>query len=503
LRAQKLGASSEVLAAVRYGTLGYIIEGLSADLVFSYWDYQTRLAHRFGNGGKLTLTVLGVSDRAGEEGDPTTDEDDSILSVGFHKLDLRYRQGLGDSAWFQTGLQLGHEFFTPPEDEDIDEMASGRADQQNLRLYGEVGYVPGEAAELSAGADVLVQDFGLTLDDDVDIFLGNADYGVTLGVWTAAEIRPGGVLRGLLVNPSVRIDHYRYEAEASSARETAVNPRLAAAYDLTSRVVLKGSAGLYSGPTRFSFVEPPIVFGPIPGYEGPGLYNGLSRTWQLQAGVEVKLPGDFELAATAFHHDSFMPIDFSLIDRRIGPDLTPCDGLNIAEVSVLDVDGATTGAEFLLRRRLGSSVYGWLSYALSRSDRQIPGVGAIPFDFDQTHVFNAVLSWEVGRNWTLGGVLHINSGRPYTPNIIDRCGTFFEGRPGAYNSARFPNYWRLDVRIQKREVFDTWFFDFYIDFFNAAFQWEILDYEVDPFTGVEEAEELPLFVPMIGIRGEF
>jgi len=58
-------------------------------------------------------------------------------------------------------------------------------------------------------------------------------------------------------------------------------------------------------------------------------------------------------------------------------------------------------------------------------------------------------------------------------------------------------------RVQKREVFKTWFFDFYIDFFNAAFQWETVGYEFDPVTGQEVPETLPLFVPMLGIRGEF
>ncbi len=158
----------------------------------------------------------------------------------------------------------------------------------------------------------------------------------------------------------------------------------------------------------------------------------------------------------------------------------------------------------MLRRRLGDAVFGWLSYALSRSQRTVSGGKTIPFDFDQRHVFNAVLSWEVGRNWTLGGVLHLNSGNPYTPMTVDRCaGGFYEGRRGEPNSARLPGYWRLDLRVQKREVFDTWFFDFYIDFFNAAFQWETVGYDVNAETGALEPQTVPLFVPMIGIRGQF
>jgi hypothetical protein len=161
-----------------------------------------------------------------------------------------------------------------------------------------------------------------------------------------------------------------------------------------------------------------------------------------------------------------------------------------------------------LRRRLGHAFFGWVSYSMSRSERTLPGVGTLPFDFDQTHVLNTVLSWDVGRNWTVGGVLHVNTGRPYTPLVRDRCTdesgvSYFDGRRGEPNAARFPLYWRIDARIQKREVFETWYFDFYVDLFNASFNWETIGYTIHPETGAQQAEIIPLFIPMIGVRGEF
>lgn len=225
--------------------------------------------------------------------------------------------------------------------------------------------------------------------------------------------------------------------------------------------------------------------------------------------METRLPGGFELNLTGFYHDLFQAIDFSLLDKPLIADSTPCDGADLAPVPVpQDVDGKSYGAELLLRRRLGQAVFGWVSYAVSRSERTVPGVGTLPFDFDQTHVLNTVLSWEVGRNWTVGGVLHVNTGRPYTPLVIDRCqnqaGTnYYDARLGEPNAARFPFYWRIDARVQKREVFDTWYFDFYIDLFNASFNWEVIDYTIDYDTGGPKAEALPLFLPMIGVRGEF
>lgn len=499
LRSQKVGESSEFLAAARYGTLGYIIEGLAANTIFRYWDYQARVAHRFDNGGKLTLTLLGASDAAGET---RSDGSEEVLRVGFHKADLRYRQAIGRS-WFQGGVELGHEFFDPPTDED-DPVDEGKADLQSVKSYLQGGFVASDDLEVKAGGDVLFQDFGLTLFEDVDDYIfGNPDHGVTLGGWTAAEWQLGPVL----LNPSLRIDHYRYhETEGNTARETSVNPRMAASYEVTPRVKLKGSVGKYSGPSRFSFAEPPIVFGPIPAYEGPGLFNGLTETWQYQAGIETRLPGDFELTVTGFYHDSFMPIDFSLIDRVLVSDPRPCDNRDPAVTSTLalDVHGRSYGAEVLLRRRLGNSAYGWLSYSASRAERDVAVAGTIPFDFDQTHVLDAVVSWEVGRNWTLGGVFHFNTGRPYTPRRFERCPSgSTDAVLGEPNSARFPSYWRIDVRIQKREVFDTWFFDFYIDFFNAAFRFETIEYTYDTFLVEKVPETLPLFVPMIGVRGEF
>ncbi len=495
-RAQKFGPGNkgEMVAAARYGTLGYIVEGLASNTVFRYWDYQARVGYWLPTGGKLTFTVLGAADAAGEL-DPDTGEED-VLSLGFHTADLRYRHGFGN-AWAVGGVQLSHEFIEPPDEDDGDDDFGG-SDMQSVRPYAEVGWAAARGLELRAGGDILYQDFGLTLGEDEDVFTSPADTGATFGGWASLEWTLGDVL----LHPSVRIDHYRYDGVRED-RETAVDPRLSASYQATTDVAVKAAAGVHSGPARLSFVEPPIVFGPVPAFEGLGLMRGLSRTYQVQAGVEVDLPRDFEVSATGFYHDIHSGIDFSVIDEPATADTTPCNGDDGDTLDPFDIDGASYGAELLLRRRLGHAVYGWTSYALSNSSRTISGRD-VPFDFDQRHVLNTVVSWEVGRNWTLGGVFHFNTGNPYTPEVADRCpGGFFEPRRGATNSARLPSYWRVDLRVQKREVFDTWFFDFYIDLFNALFQWETVGYDIDPDTGQPEAEEVPLFVPIIGIRGEF
>ena len=499
-RAQPIGDDSEVVAAVRYGTLGLIVEGLAANIVFRYWDYQLRAAHRFDTGGQLTLTLLGAGDVAGEL-DEMGNED--VLRTGFHRADLRFRQAVGD-GWFTVGTQVGNEWFVPGSSDGTGEVA-GDARENMVRPYAEVGVELGEHTQLRGGGDILVQDFS-------DVSLGDLrlgvmpDSGLTLGAWLVLDL----AWRKLTVTPSFRVDHYRFETGFGMLEHTSYDPRLSAAYAIHDRITLKAAAGVYHGPPRLSVVEPPIVFGPVPALGGIGAVYGLNRSLQTSAGVETELPWDLEASVTGFFHDNEHAVDFAILGQSIVAPEDPCAG-PASRAPTVSTTGETVGGELLLRRRLGNQFFGWVAYTASRSRRQIPGVGEFPFDFDQTHVLNVVGSWDVGRNWTLGAVFHASTGRPRTPQNQVRCPggpgvpDFPELVQGRYNSARFPNYWRVDFRMQKREVYPTWYFDFYIDVFNVLFQWETVeyDYNFDGQSYQEEPVDLPLFLPSIGVRGEF
>jgi hypothetical protein len=81
----------------------------------------------------------------------------------------------------------------------------------------------------------------------------------------------------------------------------------------------------------------------------------------------------------------------------------------------------------------------------------------------------------------------------------------------ARNSDRLPSFWRVDARIEKREAFDTWYLDFYVDWLNISLQREITDYTwletMDPVTGqvvVKKHGNGPLLtIPTMGLRAEF
>jgi hypothetical protein len=67
----------------------------------------------------------------------------------------------------------------------------------------------------------------------------------------------------------------------------------------------------------------------------------------------------------------------------------------------------------------------------------------VPSNFDRTHVFNSAFAFDFGRGWHAGLRFTYYTGLPYTQTV--------EGFPiPPFNGYRLPDFWRLDVRLEKR-----------------------------------------------------
>ena len=483
----------QTLAAGRWGTLGLIVEGLASDVIFRYWDYQTKTFWSPAEGDRVEILAFGAGNKVGEEL-PGGGED--VVVIDFHRLLLRERHTL-KAGWVQIEAEYGREGFSaPPEEEEAEEdSVTARYTYGGLRAMASVTMRPD--LELRWGAEGYLQDFDFAPDTDEFSFPTD---GVTVGGYVEAEWSPGD----WTMIPGVRVDHYRYGID-SGPRQTGVDPRLAMGYQATEWLTAKASAGVYHGPPRVTLAAGPVVIGPVPGMVGVGLERGLTRSMQVAGGVEAELPWGFQAVVQAYDSVLRTGLDFSLIGENLGTQCGADEGGDPDEDDdePLASKGRSYGLEFVLRRQLGGSVFGWATYSLSRSERKAEGYGTMPFMFDQTHVVNAVASWEVGRHWTLGAAYHFHTGRPYTAEYLDPSGLYSsETCRGKPFSKRLPDFWKLDVRIQKREVFETWYFDFYIDVLNVTFNRETVNYSVDE-QGNQVVDQALFFVPMLGLRAVF
>ncbi|WP_295713550.1 TonB-dependent receptor [Mucilaginibacter sp.] len=129
------------------------------------------------------------------------------------------------------------------------------------------------------------------------------------------------------------------------------------------------------------------------------------------------------------------------------------DGANLignenVEADLLFGKGRAYGWENFLKKKTGK-LTGWISYALSKSERQIAGINNGNWynaSQDQTHHLSIVSMYQASKKWTLSASFVYSTGNPITyPN-----GKFtVDGAPvytyGDRNASRQPAYNRLDL----------------------------------------------------------
>jgi hypothetical protein len=129
-----------------------------------------------------------------------------------------------------------------------------------------------------------------------------------------------------------------------------------------------------------------------------------------------------------------------------------------------------------------------------------------PFSFDQTHILNLAGTYQLPRGWEVGMRWRLISGNPVTPIVgagFDSDADEYQGVPGTSNSDRLPTFHQLDLRVDKRWVYDDWILGAYLSLNNATNSQNVegQSYNFD-FTESSATTGLPLF-PIFGVKAEF
>lgn len=296
----------------------------------------------------------------------------------------------------------------------------------------------------------------------------------------------------LFLVPGLRLDYFGLVDQWS------FDPRIVGRYELAENLTVKAGVGVvYQAPL------PQQVFRP---FGNPNL--GLQRAIQYSAGTEFRLPEglgvlsrlNFDL--TLFYKDLQ---DFIGPSRRLGPDGLP-------EILANDAIGRVYGFEAFIEHKFSDNFRGWISYTLSRAERRDdPDQSFRLFDFDQTHIFNTVLSYYLPENWEVGLRWRVISGNPFTPSQSVLTGQSFyledidsyQNVPGAVNSQRLPLFHQLDLRIEKGWIYDFFTLRAFLSILNTYNRpnQEGFSRNFD-FTQEDQVSGLPIF-PNLGVRVEF
>ena len=477
-----------VTAAARYGYPGWLLSLATNQASLSYWDYQFRVDGGNKRNG-WTVFAFGARDELDQPAPGSSPSDPNpplapSLVLGFHRLDLRYHQTVGDLE--TTYRVVGGYDRTYSMGTDFTVWSVNPSIRSRLALNKQLDLsagLEGEARDLVQGGNQTMGGSALTA------ITGQLSTAYTGGAYLEGIWRPTS---DWLIRPGVREDIYHDK----TATKPAFDPRLTVRYKLGHRdlpdvrpdsddsaIWLKSAVGIYHQPPRF------VV--PLPGLDEMPLKYGLLRAIQTSFGAEIPLEHRFQFSTEAFFNYMDPTIfDLSVNAATVGTgansSLLPTTIINMPDRGQDIINRLTTpqtgrayGLEVLLRRQAKSGVFGWISYTLSRSERYKDGSWA-PYDFDRTHLFNLVMGLPLRRNWDIGVRVQYQSGLPATTTM-------------GYNTARADGYVRFDVRVDKRAVWKKWLLDFYVDITNVA----LLPEEVTPGNSIRYV------LPTVGLRGRF
>jgi hypothetical protein len=457
------GGRGTVAVAARYSYTGLIVSRLFGDVSFGYADYQLRADHTFA-GGRATLLALGSFDNLN-----IRDQNIGDATLNFHRIDLRWERPMG--GWqllarsaFSTDRATSQLYDSP-----IRVRAYGVAPRVALSraLFGksslELG-VDGEAQHFNTDTTFSLPPGAPTSAPALLADLARPRNALSLRAYAAAALALGR----LTLEPGLRYAQYFEQGVTRGAFE----PRLAARLSVTRALSLEATVG------RFSQM-PSLPVG-VAGFEAFGLRDfGLQTSTQAALGVESRLPGQLTLRVTGFHQWLYV----SDMRSTFSHDVTTPDFLQMRR-------GRGYGAEVLLRLPDRARFRGWLAYTLSWSLREFDGVFASS-DWDQRHILNLLASVPLGRGYSVGGRFHYNSGRPYP---VD----------GEY--VRLPAFWQIDLRADKRIVFDRSTWDIYLELGNATLNEQVTAYgqvaERAPGTRYEPVG-FRIVLPSIGVHAEW
>ena len=458
-------SSVRVAAAARYGYLDRLLPLVTSrgDIgdyfpIPQYRDYQAKATVDLDRDEEASLVFLGSSDdlrRSIPSPDPAHARAETTSS-SFHRLYLRYTRTTDDGAQVDVTPFAGYDtsalaatFGDRPTRLDIDTTRYGVRASHRSRIAPWASTAFGLDALGSASS---VKRAGtLTLpprEGDVTVFGQPAGDDFAVDDWSThiLDVAPYVVadfeLGKLIVTPSARFDAYLLEASRLTPRigstpalgtsrlEGAIDPRLALAYRATPELTLTASGGQYHQAPEPEDLS--AVFGT------PNLT--LSRALHGAVGESLKVTRTLSLETTLFYK--------RLYDLPVRTRLAP----HLARALVQDGEGRSFGLQVLLRQQLSRGLFGWASYTLSRSERKYVYDDAWRrFDFDQPHVFTAVLSQELG-HWTLGARFRYASGAPRTPVV----GAYYDVKDdrhdplfGPQGSIRLPDFYALDLRVER------------------------------------------------------
>jgi TonB family protein len=461
----KVGDRTHVAIGARKSYLDSVLSAVTSEDVGDYvpipryWDGQARLSFDLAPHETIEVGGLASSDHI----DHTLLNPLPALSthqtstVDFQRFYVRYEKHTADGAvitavpWFGfDSSSLVNVFGTTPTDVKNDSTVFGLRADWHGALFDHVRGDVGLDAEVVLSTLHRSGSIGAPpREGDLYVFgepppsqVSDDDWKTTIATLGAfAEADASLFDDKLHLVPGIRFEPYvtatnRVEPTSGgqpaigfSREEAVIEPRISIRYAVTDRILVKAAFGSYHQAPQpeelsASFGTPTLV---------------LSTAQHYLVGSSFQLTEALSVDTTAFLSESQ-----GLVVRS--QEQNPYDAHALDQTGI----GRSYGAQFLLRQQQVGRFFGWISYTIMRSQRKdAPSLDWRLFDYDQTHVFTALGSYDLGNGFEVGARFRYATGYPRTPVIGHYQDAYYEPIFGPQNSIRIPPFYAFDVRLAK------------------------------------------------------
>jgi len=488
------------ISSIRRSWLDVIFKSAGFSFVPEYWDFLTKIDYRLSKSDKLNILATGAIDNVKFFNDDSDNRYDNSDILGSDQ-----NQAITGITW-QHLLHKGYinfsggfnyvDFYYQQNDSLLQPIFRNSSTEQEFYIKTELTYQLSGSLEMMTGFKVknirfesdallpsLITDFGdtITLDKNFETLASKAGSFVQFS-FSHSRFRTtfGG-----------RLDYFDL-----IRNKYAISPRLSNLIKLSERTNLSFSIGrYYQSPSYISLIANPI-----------NRQLSFLAVDQYIGGLEYLLWPDTKVSIESyykryFNYPSSLTREYLILANTGAGFGGAEEGFASFGLDQLTGKGKgrARGLELFIQKKLSEiPCYGLVSISLGETKfTAVDGIER-PSSWDQRWIINIGGGYIFNADWEIATRFRYASGRPYTPFNAD--GSKDES---SYNSVRTPSNHSLDLRLDKRWMFNNWMMITYIDIQNIYNrpQKGIPDWD-DRESALEENESIGI-LPSIGITFKF